>query len=68
MKHYTVAYKEHSAGDIKQVVVLANSKEEAYEKATYELIKPIPYSTWVEAVTYQNGKYRTFNTHEGRPL
>ena len=69
---YTVEYKMHSAAEVKSCTVIANSKEEAYEQATYYDIpifieKEHPYSTWVTSVTYQNGNYRRFNTHEGKP-
>lgn len=62
---YTVEYREHDAGQVKRIDVVAKSKAEAYDKAVYELIKPIPYSAWVVSVTYQNGNYRKFNTCEG---
>lgn len=51
--------------------VLAKNKEEAYDKAFFEEIPKIegslPYSAWVEAVTYNNGNHRDFNTFEGKP-
>lgn len=54
-----------------RVDVLAPNKEEAYDKAVYEMIPEkeggLPYSAWVESVTYQNGNYRQFNTFEGKP-
>ena len=53
----------------KQIDLLANNKEEAYEKAFYEAIPEregeMPYSAWVSSVTYQNGNVRYFNTSEG---
>ena len=68
---YGVAYKMYDVASEKKVYVPANSKAEAYDKATYDVIPFIegstPYSSWVENVTYQNGKYKTFNTFEGKP-
>lgn len=53
----------------KLIDLLANNKEEAYEKAFYEAIPEregeMPYSAWVSSVTYQNGNVRYFNTSEG---
>lgn len=70
MKAYYVKYKTHSAGEVKGIGVLANSKVEAYDKAVYEEIPKVegatPYSAWVSSVTYNNGNYRTFNTFEGK--
>lgn len=70
MKSYTVRY--NLFGQTREwVSVLANNKEEAYDKAVYEEIPKIegelPYSAWVAAVTYNNGKYKVFNTFEGKP-
>jgi hypothetical protein len=70
MKTYYVRYnlfgQKHPGVD-----VLARNKEEAYYKATYEVIPEIEgtlaYSTWVESVTYNNGGYKLFNTFEGKP-
>lgn len=71
MKPYTVAYKMHQAAETENYYILANNKEEAWEKATFEAIPEkegaTPYSSWVAAVTYQNGTYKTFNTFEGKP-
>lgn len=49
--------------------VLAQNKEDAYEKAMFVNI-PIkfgrhPYSAWVKSVTYNNGNHREFNTDDG---
>ena len=53
------------------IAVLANNKEDAYDKAVYERIPNregrLPYSAWVVSVTYSNGNYKKFNTHEGKP-
>ena len=69
---YTVEYRMWSNGKVDRVFVSAKNKFEAYMKAYYETIPnenegELPYSAWVSAVTYQNGNYKTFNTHEGRP-
>lgn len=68
---YRVCYKLFSAGEVKGIDVAARSKAEAYEKATYNKIPEregeVPYSAWVESVTYQNGNYREFNTFSGNP-
>lgn len=67
---YTVAY--NLFGQKKEKVdVIAQNKAEAYDVATFEIIPKeegrLPYSAWVESVTYQNGNTRTFNTFEGNP-
>ena len=66
---YTVKYKMESVDDEKMLDVIAKSKAEAYDKATFESIPEkegcIPFSSWVYSVTYQNGNYRRFNTCEG---
>jgi hypothetical protein len=71
MKAYYVKYKMYSADEPKGIDFLADNKIDAYEKAVYELIPKkegnIPYSAWVYSVTYNNGKYREFNTFEGKP-
>ena len=70
-KAYYVNYKMHSAGEVKGIGFLAYSKDDAYDKAVYELIPEnegsLPYSAWVHSVTYNNGNYRVFNTFEGNP-
>lgn len=68
---YAVRYKLYSADEPHLVALLASSKEEAYDKAVYEVIpekhgEP-PYSAWVTSVTYNNGNYKRFNTFEGKP-
>ena len=66
---FYVKYRAYSTGLVKGICVAAKSKAEAYSKAFYERIPKIegelPYSAWVESVTYQNGNYRVFNTSEG---
>ena len=68
---YGVAYKMYSVAEEKKVYVPAPSKAKAYDSAVFEVIPFIegctPYSAWVQNVTYQNGNYREFNTHEGKP-
>lgn len=72
MKAYTVNYKMNVGAEVKQIIVLANNKWEAYDKAEYEAIPEkegeVPYSAWVWAVTHNNGRYQTFNTFEGKPI
>ena len=66
---YTVYYRNWATGKIKKVHVIATSKADAYDKAVYEVIPKIeselPYSSWVDSVTYQNGNCKYFNTSEG---
>lgn len=67
---YTVRFNLYGANrDF--VDVVASSKEEAYDKAVYEVIPKefgeVPYSAWVDSVTYQNGNTKQFNTFEGKP-
>lgn len=68
---YTVHYKLYDVDEPKWICVIASSKAEAYNTAVYEAIpakeKTTPYSAWVSSVTYNNGKYKTFNTFEGNP-
>lgn len=67
---YCVRYKMYSADDVKYVCVVARNKADAYEKAVYEEIPKkegsLPYSAWVENVTYRNGKCKKFNSFEGK--
>ena len=71
MKTYYINYKMYSTDEIDGIQVLAENKEDAYNKAVYELIPEIkgelPYSAWVHSVTYKNGNYKLFNTFEGLP-
>lgn len=71
MKAYTVEYLENGSYETaKSISILARNKEEAYEKAYYEEIPKVigfcPYSAWVSSVTYQNGKYKRFDTYDGK--
>ncbi len=69
MKAYTVKYRMRAYTEEKEISVLAHSKYDAYDKATYEAIPALegccPYSSWVYSVTYNNGNYRRFNNCEG---
>lgn len=71
MRAYTVHYKMYSADEVREISFLAENKRDAYVKATWGVIPrkegEMPYSAWVHSTTYQNGKYRTFNTFEGNP-
>ena len=71
MRAYTVEYKLTSADEVRHISLLADSKEDAYDRAVYEDIPKregeAPYSAWVFSVTYGNGNYKLFNTFEGKP-
>lgn len=71
MRAYTVGYKMHMADGERRISLLAKDKQDAYDRAFYEAIPKqegtVPYSAWLESVTYQNGNYRTFNNFEGNP-
>lgn len=71
MKAYTVEYKLTANGETRFVPLLAGNKQSAWVKATFEIIPEKegqqPYSSWVASVTYNNGKFRRFNTWEGLP-
>lgn len=66
---YHIEYRAWVNGVTKSVDVVAHTKAEAYDVAFYESIPAIegelPYSAWVDSVTYQNGNYHQFNTSEG---
>ena len=68
---YDVRYTMTDYGTERTAYVIAGSKVEAYNIATYEAIPEAEgepaYSVWVHAVTYQNGKYHVFNTYSGKP-
>lgn len=70
MKSYFVKYRMHSADDVKGICVPARNRAEAYDKAVYEKIAKtegsLPYSAWVDSVTYINGKCKKFNSFEGK--
>lgn len=66
---YWVKYRLYQFSEELGIDVLAKNKYEAYDKATYEVIPKkhgmCPYSSWVDNVTYNNGKQKFFNTSEG---
>ena len=65
MKAYTVHYRMYLAADTKSISFLAKNKEDAYDKAVYEIIPNLehasPYEAYVYSVTYQNGNQKIFN-------
>lgn len=71
MYAYWVKYRNNAYGEEKGIQIPACNKEQAYDKAVYELIPQregsLPYSAWVESVTYNNGNWHHFNTCEGNP-
>lgn len=71
MAAYYVRYKMYNSGDERGICVPARNKAEAYDRAVYERIPQgegsLPYSAYVFSVTYNNGNYKLFNTHEGKP-
>lgn len=71
MKTYYVNYRTCDSNEVKGIKVQAKNKEDAYDKAFYELIPQaegeLPYSAWVCSITYKNGSSKMFNTFEGKP-
>lgn len=70
MQAYTVKYRMNGSYETESSIsFLAKNKADAYDKAFYELIPEkeghMPYSAWVDNVTYNNGNVRYFNTCEG---
>lgn len=69
---YSVHYRETSWQEERYIYVSASNKQEAYLKAYYNAIPRaiggMPYSAWVDNVTYQNGNVHHFNTCEGKPF
>lgn len=69
MKTYIVRYKISGSPETGEIIVKAKSKADAYIIATYEAIPEavgeMPYSSWVYAVVYKNGRVQHFNTCEG---
>lgn len=55
--------------DQQGIDVLARNKEEAYDKAVYEVIPQkygrCPFGAYVASVTYNNGNHRDFNYDYG---
>lgn len=68
---YHVNYIMSLYGSESSIDVIASSKAEAYDLATFEAIPAkegsIPYGAYVSSVTYANGNYREFNTFVGNP-
>lgn len=66
---YHVRYRLYQSSEEQGIDVVASSKFDAYDSATYEVIPEIegvcPYSSWVSSVTYNNGRCHYFNTSEG---
>lgn len=64
MRKYNVCYKMYGCDETHDVTVSADNTQEAYVKATYGEIPAtegtLPYSSWVESVTYANGKHHSF--------
>lgn len=71
MNTYYIKYLLYASDTEHGIQVIANNKISAYDKAVYEAIpaetREMPYSAWVYSVTYNNGNYRVFNTHSGKP-
>lgn len=72
MKAYTVEYKEYETANVKCITLLAKNKEDALDKV-WDVFENMldgghPYSFWIAGVTYQNGNYHRFNTHEGKRI
>lgn len=65
MKAYTVCYELYQGAEPKRISFLAKNKQDAYDKAVYELIPQMegepPYSAYVYSVTCQNGNQKIFN-------
>lgn len=68
---FHINYRLYKADKVRFIDVVAKSKFDAYNKATFEAIPEkegeAPYSVWVVSCTYGNGNYRRFNTIEGKP-
>lgn len=71
MKRYMITFKLYESDTEHSIEVMADSKENAWDMATYEAIPAergeYPYSAWVSAAIYKSGKVHYFNTHEGMP-
>ena len=65
MRAYTVCYELYLGAEPKQISFLAKNKQDAYDKAVYEIIPQMegepPYNAYVYSVTYQNGNKKIFN-------
>lgn len=72
MKAYSVHYYLNGGyEDERMIMVAADDKYGAYDKAVYEAIPEkhgrCPYAAWVYSVTYNNGNEHLFNTCSGLP-
>ena len=60
---FHVKYKMFD-GTVGSVDVSARSREEAEDKAIYDIVLSkegkMPYDAWATSVTYQNGNYKQF--------
>ena len=71
--HYAIKYhmnKAYNFDDIKTICVPASNKAEAWltgKDAIRWKEGKYPAALWVFSVTYQNGKYRLFDTNETHP-
>lgn len=71
MQKYTIAYKMYQADAVNHMEVEAVNKYNAYDIADsdiWEKGEGMPYSMWVESVTYANGRIKEFYTFEGKPF
>ena len=66
---YHIAYRLYKNGDVEHIDVVSGHRGDAYIDACFEAIPQkdgkVPYSAWVESVTYANGNCHRFNTSEG---
>lgn len=72
MMTYLVRYMMYDRDEVRWVCLAARNKNDAYDKAVYEVIPKkehsLPYAAWVHSVTYSNGNERKFNTCCGCPV
>lgn len=70
MRHYTVAYRMCKNEVERKIEVDAMTKYVAWKTAWNEKIPEkeggMPYSAWVDSVTYKNGVTYIFNTCDGK--
>ena len=65
MKTYCIHYYENGIYEsVKQLDVVAKSKEDAYSRF---IENHNVYAAWVNSVTYNNGNHKVFNTFCGKP-
>lgn len=66
MKKYKIVYTETwSIGEVKEMLVEAKNKYEAYDKAVYEIMESLPFGAYVDGYYTKSGKYHGFNTSFG---